>query len=1090
MDLLKLLDSQTQKKAVGTLTLGKKHSFRELFFEGDSIYVVGESYSGKIHIDKLLAEQVIGRRIGIDKLEGIIARHDLTRQLLPQVLHEQGVIDEEELRVVALSHLIEESVDLLSRNSGSFHFQEGRVPEYLLKYEAITVRVPLPIVAILQELRRRTELMDAFHPLVPSLDEVFVVTEKGMAFKQEHKNDFVLKRILDLIDGFRSLRSLIQDSRFYEFHVISWIVEALEQSYIKKTILPELKGVSTHNMTKADAERYVVFFKNAVKHGVDELAARERLAAVYERAAKAEDAVIQYNFIGDALYRMKKPAKAIKAYQRALLLKPGEILITDKITKIYREASQEELANGNVAQAIQLLEGALRIRPGDHEIFTQLLALLIKEKKLKELSDLCDGIIAYARKTRCAEIAIKACQQVIRELPRNAAFRKKLINLYLDFDMNEEAVAEMEGCIEQYLSRGQVAKAEELVEKMRRSGVPSSHTRSLRKHVDATSGRAGRRQSLRRPVARTVAAIVLGLAIYQAWTFKEWTDIRNHYVLAEAVSLEEGGRSSLLPDAEERRSAFLARECDGFLHSYPLSFFREHARNLSEESKARSTDLKEGREARIRQVLKEAGRHLKEGKKAAVESLVSPLLRLEAEDPFRQQAEAMIEQAGRNPVAADELLAKARSLEIAEDWKSAYRAYRQVLEWYPESKSVKDVKLPVTLQSLPRGAEVREVKPTGDKKLLGKTPIVVSFVPGRPMEIEMSSPGFHPTRAEIQEIDGHEKQFVLPREREWVLTLDGPVEIEPTFQGSLLLCGTSKGSLVSIDATKGKVLWTLGGSAIRSLVSAPVVTLDGTYTVWNNGKVVRLPASSINASASAPPTPSLEYFLGSLAASPLHEQKAASLLVLGTKSRNLQAYDQKTGALAWSLPIDGLARRISDLDGDILVTLEGGTLLRVRTNPPSIVWRRQIGSGAEIEANAIGKTVTVVTKKNDLIFLKASDGVTVLAQSFPLSSSLCVAPAEEKIFLLDKGGELFMLSPESGSVIKAKALQMKHRSVMAIPGGLAVVLDDKKSCLLVNAATAEPLWVARVAADIRTVAASESVVVIVAVDGTLTAFRR
>ena len=57
-----------------------------------------------------------------------------------------------------------------------------------------------------------------------------------------------------------------------------------------------------------------------------------------------------------------------------------------------------------------------------------------------------------------------------------ACSRKKLINLYLDFDMNEEAVAEMEGCIEQYLSRGQVAKAEELVEKMRRSGVPSSHT--------------------------------------------------------------------------------------------------------------------------------------------------------------------------------------------------------------------------------------------------------------------------------------------------------------------------------------------------------------------------------------------------------------------------------------------------------------------------------------------------------------------------------------------------------------------------------------------------------------------------------------
>jgi tetratricopeptide (TPR) repeat protein len=1089
MDLLKLLESQTQKRAVGTLTLGKKHSFRELFFEGESIYVIGETYSGKIHIDRLLAEQVIGKRIGIDKLEAIISRHDLRRQLLPQVLHEQGIIDEEELRSVALSHLIEESVDLLSRNSGSFHFQEGRVPEYLLKYEAITVRVPLPIVTILAELRRRTELMDAYHPLVPSLDEVFVVTEKGMAFHQEHRNDFLLKRIFELIDGFRNLRSLIQDSLFYEFHIISWIVDALERSYIKKTILPELKGVSTHNLTRPDAEKYIVYFKNAVKHGVDELAARERLAAVYERAGKSEDAVIQYNFIGDSLYRMKKPAKAIKAYQRALLLKPGEILITDKITKIYREASQEELAAGNTAQAIQLLEGALRIRPGDQEIFTQLLGLLIKENKIKEISDLTDGIIAYARKTRCAEVAIKACRQVIRELPRNTAFRKKLINLYLDFEMTEEAVGEMQRCIEQYLERGQVAKAQELIEKMRRSGVPASRVRSLLRGVDGSTVRlpAGR-VSTRRPIVRMVAALILGLAIYESWTFKVWTDIQNRYVLADAVSAEEGGRSSLLPDAEERRAASLASECDRFLHSYALSFFRQNAAKLFEESSTRSTELRKEREGRIEKALAEAREHLKEGRKAAVESLLDPLLSLEADDPLIEEAASMIELAGRSPVSADELLAKARSLEIAEDWDGAYRAYRQLLEWYPESRLAREVKIPIKLASLPAAAEAREVKPTGEKRLLGKTPLIVLFTPGVPMDIEMTSPGFHAARADVPETEGHERQFVLPRERQWALALDGPLEVEPVFHESILLCGTTRGSLVAIDAGKGTVLWTLGGSAIRSLVGAPVVTPDGMYTVWNNGKVLRM--VSPMGEGGAPPAPGLEFFLGSLASSPFHEKMDGSLLLIGTKSGNVQAYQRRTGALAWSLPIDGLVRRISAVDGDLLVTMQGGMLRRVRTEPPGIVWKRQIGSGGEIEAHALGDNIAVVTKKNDLIFLRASDGMTALAQSFPLSSTLCVAPAEKRIFLLDKGGEIFMLAPESGSVLRAKALQVKHRSVSAIPKALAVVLDDRRTCLLVGAETLEPLWVAKVAADIRTIAASETLIVIAAVDGSITAFRR
>jgi len=41
-----------------------------------------------------------GRRIGIDKLEGIISRHDLARQLLPQILHEQGIIDDDPFQVL------------------------------------------------------------------------------------------------------------------------------------------------------------------------------------------------------------------------------------------------------------------------------------------------------------------------------------------------------------------------------------------------------------------------------------------------------------------------------------------------------------------------------------------------------------------------------------------------------------------------------------------------------------------------------------------------------------------------------------------------------------------------------------------------------------------------------------------------------------------------------------------------------------------------------------------------------------------------------------------------------------------------------
>ena len=66
---------------------------------------------------------------------------------------------------------------------------------------------------------------------------------------------------------------------------------------------------------------------------------------------------------------------------------------TDNITKIYREAAEDELANRNTAQAIHLLEEALKMRPGDQEILGSLLKLLVGQKKLKEISRLCIRLI-------------------------------------------------------------------------------------------------------------------------------------------------------------------------------------------------------------------------------------------------------------------------------------------------------------------------------------------------------------------------------------------------------------------------------------------------------------------------------------------------------------------------------------------------------------------------------------------------------------------------------------------------------------------------------------------------------------------------
>ena len=142
MDLFRLLEQQLDNQNVGTLTLGRSKRFREIFFDREAIYTVGNEFAGKVDFDCLLDTKSVWKRIDLPSLEAIILSTDLKHNLLPQVLFDQGLVDEKELEPLAEAQLREEIIDLLSLNTGSFHYQEGRVPEYLLQYDAIHTRIP------------------------------------------------------------------------------------------------------------------------------------------------------------------------------------------------------------------------------------------------------------------------------------------------------------------------------------------------------------------------------------------------------------------------------------------------------------------------------------------------------------------------------------------------------------------------------------------------------------------------------------------------------------------------------------------------------------------------------------------------------------------------------------------------------------------------------------------------------------------------------------------------------------------------------------------------------------------------------------
>ena len=1036
MELLKLLETQSNKKSVGTLTLNKNKRFREIFFEEDSIYLVGEIYSGKIAVTEALLHLVKTDRVSIEEIQTIPSKVDLSEHTVPEILFQRGTIEEDAFFGLLTAQLLEEIIDLFFHNDLSFHFQEGRVPENLLDAESLVASTPIHIADVLDELRRRNSLLQKSEQLVPSVDEVFVVTEIGMSYKQGRPCDIVLQQTFDLMDGFRDLKSIVHDSDFFEFDILSLVVEALEHGHLKKTLHPELKGISTNNLSPADAETYLPFYKNAVKYGVDEIAARERLAAVYEKLHKVDDAVIQYNFIGDALFRMNKASKAVRAYQRALSLKPGEPLLTDKIWKIYLQAANEELEQDRTDAAIPLLQAALRIRPNDRTVFEPLAEALLTKERFKEIGDLLDFLRAEAKKSGDCEAAIHAFGVINEALPKHAGFHRKSINLYLDFDLVEEARQAMTQLAELYEQQGARVKARELREKVER--LTSGGVARKKRENSTRKPRKFRKPQVKSAVAlRCFFGFILVFFFYQACSLVVWYNVKAKHRIVLALGMDQPPeRMDFREKSYEGRNQNFASDCKRFLDRFPGSLLLPEAREFYLEARTRTAELRARRGVLKQQRLNDARRLLEvEGDPDGALAIVDEVGELNNEPSISEAIEELRTKisASTQPTARD-LKKEGDGLVEQGRWKAAYDRFRELLVLYPNSRSARKVTLPVVVESRPPGAQVLRSTALLGQKDLGSTPFQTRLSPGDSKVFTLSLDGFYDREVEILEPERGEPgvehgPFVLDRQPGWSRTLSASLAAAPTLTEGVLFLGTEDGDMLWFQP-KGEVEGKLKapGGDFQTLKFKPNLSERQAYVVWTNGSVGHLVGPTKRDRISTLRL-AKEYTLPKLATTPIHLIAQSGTLVIGTKLGNKEGQlfgwsTKNPGGVSsgWQIPLNAEATTLARYDWpesgskeDLLVGTERGRVLRLTRNvepgkPPITRWEVSVSTHPIVELMRTGERIAVRTAKTgELILL---DGETGARRANPtLFGNLSVAflPQKESIYTLAENGDLAVL---------------------------------------------------------------------------------
>src|SRR6185369_4993527 len=160
----------------------------------------------------------LAKRVTRSTLDSAISGTNLVQKPLPEALFERGAISSEERDALMTRHIAEEIFVQAFRYGESFSFQDGQVPELLLGDDPR--KPPLSIQSILELTRSRIAMVEEIRSIIPSREEIFVLTEKGMAHQHAAMSDYGLSRIFDLIDGFRDLNQIIRDVVFFEFYVL------------------------------------------------------------------------------------------------------------------------------------------------------------------------------------------------------------------------------------------------------------------------------------------------------------------------------------------------------------------------------------------------------------------------------------------------------------------------------------------------------------------------------------------------------------------------------------------------------------------------------------------------------------------------------------------------------------------------------------------------------------------------------------------------------------------------------------------------------------------------------------------------------
>ncbi|MEM7166840.1 MAG: hypothetical protein AAF581_15360 [Planctomycetota bacterium] len=728
-DLLQLLLQLEQNRDVGTLYLGKGTALQRLFFSDDEVHLLDPGLEYRFLPSPMIVDREGFTRSSVDS---VLAQSHKGQQGVATIFAERGLLPQEQVRAYQELETLERSLLSLDRHGSHFFFEAGSVPEELLM-PTDDSRVGVPLAVFLRGVKERHALLKEFHTLFPSLEEVPVLSEAGIRAQTE-KSNWVFGQVAELVDGFRSVHALLNDCIVFPHHTAIALTQAMSAGLFKKTRFPELDEVTPEAIAPREAGQWVDTFERAIPMAADDLPLRQRTAALCLRAGDADRAVFHYNVIGDILEHAGDFSRALQNYREALRWDSGSLILQEKCVRVFLRFAEEAFRNDQPEEGRRYLEEALAYNSTDLELYLRIVESYGDAEQAVQHA--LPRLLKLMLRAGHDELAISLFEELVRRAPHIDTLRKRFINYLLDHGETSRAVQELEQLAGSLLDRGARAEAHQIYEKIERLAPGTVAPEAARKTKQARpqKTRSGPRVSF----VGVLALMTLGIfGAYQGYSLFALQELNKQVDALVAVELPTPG--------EQRHQEYM-QSTDALLSDFRsyrrlhfASFWSPFAADLEQVLADRSQHLSQQLNRLLNGLMEQGERAEFRGRLAEAELLYRRVETTGEGTFWVARARQQLQELQQYRDEAANVAARMPVAEAAGDYAEAFRLAQELLYNYPRSQEAKDVKLPITIESLPIGAEVKTGRGT-----LGKTPLILRMTPFKAVTLQLELPGYEP----------------------------------------------------------------------------------------------------------------------------------------------------------------------------------------------------------------------------------------------------------------------------------------------------------------------------------------------------------